>query len=575
MSTLINNYLDVCRKLTKADKVLKNASIINVFSKEIIKGDIAICADKIVGIGNYQGIEEIDLSGKYIAPGFIDSHVHMESTMVSPREFAGVVMPFGTTTIIADPHEIANVAGLKGIEYMIKEGEESCINIFYMLPSCVPCSDMETSGAILDANELQKMMNHPNVLGLGEMMNYPGVILGDPNVLDKLEISRGKVIDGHAPGLSGYDLMAYALAGIQTDHECSTVEESIERIRLGMSVQIRKGSAANNLEDIVKGMISEGYGFERCVFCTDDKHLDHIMEDGHINSNIRESIALGVDAIEAICMATLYPAKLYGLKQKGAIAPGYDADLVVFDSFETMDIESVMINGKWKFEEKLPKEVVGTKYNRYSAGLEILNTVNCKEITLEDLKISLEHSKANIIGLLPKQIITQKLQEDVNVINGQFKADEVYSKIVVVERYKATGNIGKGIVKGFDIKNAAIAQTIAHDSHNIVCIGDNDQDMVKAINYIREKQGGIAVVSRGEIVGELHLPIGGLMSTLGAKEVTSQLNVMMQVAYSLGVNKDADPFLTLAFLALPVIPEIKITDKGLFDVGQFKHININ
>lgn len=575
MSTLINNYLDVCRKLTKADKVLKNASIINVFSKEIIKGDIAICKNRIVGIGNYEGLEEVDLEGKFVAPGFIDSHVHMESTMVSPREFAGVVMPFGTTTIIADPHEIANVAGLKGIEYMIKEGEGSCINIFYMLPSCVPCSDMETSGAILEADELNKMMNHPSVLGLGEVMNYPGVILGDSKVLDKLEISRGKVIDGHAPGVSGYDLMAYALAGIQTDHECSTVEETIERIRLGMSVQIRKGSAANNLEDIVKGMIKEGYGFERCVFCTDDKHLDHIMEDGHINSNIRESISLGVEAVEAICMATLYPARLYGLKQKGAIAPGYDADLVIFDSFELMDIESVMIGGEWKLQEKVPKEVMGTKYNRYSAGLEILNTVNCEEVTIKDLEIELKHPKVNIIGLLPKQIITQKLQEDVKVLQKQFKADEVYSKIVVVERYKATGNIGKGITKGFCIKNAAIAQTIAHDSHNIVCIGDNDEDMAKAINCIRAKQGGIVIVSEGEIVGELHLPIGGLMSTLGAKEVMSQLNAMIQKAYSLGVNKEVDPFLTLAFLALPVIPEIKITDKGLFDVGQFKHININ
>lgn len=575
MNTSINNYLNICRKLNKADKVLKNASIINVFSKEIIKSDIAICDGKIIGIGNYQGKEEIDLEGQYVAPGFIDSHVHIESTMVSPREFAGIVMPFGTTTIIADPHEIANVAGLKGIEYMIKESEDACINIYYMLPSCVPCSNMETSGAILDAKELQKMMDDPRILGLGEMMNYPGVILGDSGVLEKLQISEGKVIDGHAPGLTGRDLMAYALAGIQTDHECSTAEEAIERIRLGMTVQIRKGSAANNLEDIVKGMIASGYSFDRCVFCTDDKHLEHIMEDGHINSNVRESIVLGIKPIEAICMATIYPARLYGLNKKGAIAPGYDADLVIFDSLDTIDVKSVMINGEWKSKDKTPVDAVDTKYNRYSASSEILNTVNSKEVTKEDLGIKLIGSKATVIGLLPKQIITQKLCENVQVQKGEFVADDTYSKIVVVERYRASGNIGKGIIKGFNIKNGAIAQTIAHDSHNIVCVGDNDEDMLLAIEHIRKKQGGIVIVSQGQVIGELHLPIGGLMSTLSAKEVTKQLDEMLGTAYGLGVNKEADPFLTLAFMALPVIPEIKITDKGLFDVAQFKHISIN
>ncbi|MEG0014052.1 MAG: adenine deaminase [Cellulosilyticaceae bacterium] len=575
MSKLMSNHLNICRKLNKADKVLKNASIINVFSKEIIKGDIAIANGKVIGIGKYEGIEEIDLKGKYVAPGFIDSHVHIESTMVSPREFASVVMPFGTTTIIADPHEIANVAGLKGVEYMIRESEHACIHIYYMLPSCVPCSNMETSGAILDAEKLQSMIDDPKILGLGEVMNYPGVILGDTGVLDKLEISQGKVIDGHAPGLGGYDLMAYVLAGIQTDHECSTLEETLERIRLGMIVQIRKGSAADNLEDIVKGMIKAGYSFERCVFCTDDKHLDHIMENGHINSNIRESIALGVDPIEAIAMATLYPAKFYGLNKKGAIAPGYDADLVVFDSLEKIDVESVMIDGMWKCREGVPTETLKTRHNRYSAGLEILNTVNCEDVTEEDLRIDLIHPLATVMGLMPKQIITRKLREDVPVVDGTFVANEIYSKIVVVERYQASGNIGKGIVKGFDIKGGAIAQTIAHDSHNIICIGDNDRDMVLAINYIKEKQGGIVVVKNGVVIGELHLPLGGLMSTLSAKEVTGQLNKLITIAYGLGINKEVDPFLTLAFLALPVIPEIKITDKGLFDVGQFKHISIN
>lgn len=566
--------IDCCRGHQKADKVLKNANIINVFSKEIIKADIAIYEDTIVGIGSYRGNEEFDLKGKYVVPGFVDAHLHIESSMVSPCEFAKTVLPFGTTTLIADPHEIANVCGLEGIHYMLEESKDAPLDIYYMLPSCVPSTDKETSGARLDATKLSTLIDDERILGLGEMMNFPAVMSGDEGVLAKLAMIKNKKIDGHAPGLLGYDLMAYALAGVHTDHECSTFEEVLERIRLGMTVQIRKGSAADNLESIVTGLVKHGSGFEHCVFCTDDKHLDHILSEGHINSNIRESIALGVDPIEAICMATIYPAKLYNLSHKGAIAPGYQADLVILDDLKKVQVSSVMFKGEWQIKdgETLIKE--GRAYRRYGTHTTISNTVKAPYITEKDLSIPIKTPQAIVIGLIDKQILTQKLTEEVPTLGGVFKANTTYSKIAVLERYTGHKNIGLGILKNFNISKGAIAQTIAHDSHNIICVGDNDKDMTLAINTLIQKQGGIVVVKEGKIGGILPLPIAGLMSTLSATQVTKELNTLIQMAYGLGINSQIDPFLTLAFMALPVIPEIKMTDKGIFDVGQFKHISI-
>ena len=564
----MKHYLDVCRKLEKADQVLKNGRIINVFTKEIIEGDLAICNDKIIGIGHYEGKEEIDLEGKYVVPGFIDSHLHIESSMISPSEFAHAVLPFGTTTLIADPHEIANVSGLDGIDYMLKESEQAPLSIYYMLPSCVPATPMESSGAILDAAKMEKYINHPRILGVGEMMNYPGVLFGDESVLAKIKVAGDKIVDGHAPHVKGDDLVAYAFSGIHTDHECSEIEEVIERLRLGMVVQIRKGTAANNLNDIVSKLVKTHLPLTNCVFCTDDKHLEHIFEDGHINSNIRESISLGIDPIEAICMATLYPARVYSLRHKGALAPGYDADLVILDNLETVAVNRVMTKGKWYEQEP------STTSKRYDAYTTVQNTVHCDPISEEDLIIPLSQSKAHVIGLIDGQIITKKLVEEVPVENGYFKANETYSKIAVIERHHNTGNKAVAILKNFSIKNGAIAQTIAHDSHNIVCVGDNDADMVLAVNTLIEKQGGIVLVSEGKVLDHLNLPIAGLISTLSAKQVTHKLKEMLDAAKALGINPQADPFLTLAFLALPVIPEIKITDKGLFDVGAFKHIPV-
>lgn len=572
---MMKHYLDVCRRLKKADLVIKNAKIINVFTKEVLTGDLAICDSRIIGIGDYKGEEEIDMKGKYIVPGFIDSHVHIESSMISPCEFAKTVMPFGTTTLIADPHEIANVSGLKGIEYMLDKSKEALIHIYYMLPSCVPATMMESSGAILEAPEIQKLMNHPRVLGLGEMMNYPGVILGDENVLAKLVVAGDKVIDGHAPGVSGYDLTAYAFSGIQTDHECSKIQEVLERIRLGMVVQIRKGSAANNLYDIVSELVARKLPLDHCIFCTDDKHIEHIFEDGHINSNIRESIALGIDPVDAICMATIYPARTYNLRTKGAIAAGYDADLVILDSLTDVTVNKVMVGGKWQYdkENRMAPSTLSSQ-SRYDGDTTILNTVNCNLVTLKDLEIPLRYSRVHVMGLIDHQILTQKLVEHVPIENNVFKANAMYSKIAVIERHHATGNIGLGIAKNFGIQGGAIAQTIAHDSHNIVCIGDNDKDMQCAINTLIEKQGGIVIASKGKVLDHLNLPIAGLMSTLSATQVTSKLSELLKTAEKLKINPNLDPFLTLAFLALPVIPEIKITDRGLFDVTQFKHITI-
>ncbi len=568
-------YLDVCRRLEKADIVLKNASIINVFTKEVIKGDLAIKGNKIIGIGDYSGVEEIDLKGRYVAPGFIDSHIHIESSMLLPSEFAKVVLPFGTTTLIADPHEIANVSGLDGVRYMLEKSEESPVHIYYMLPSCVPATMMESSGAILEAAELKTLINHPQVLGLGEVMNYPGVILGDTKVLAKLEAFDGKIIDGHAPGVSGYDLTAYAFAGIQTDHECSTIEEARQRIRLGMTVQIRKGSAANNLKPIVSGLVEEGLPLQSCIFCTDDKHLEHIMEEGHIDSNIRESIQLGIPPIEAICMATLYAAKTYHLQHKGAIAPGYDADLVIFDTLEDIRVTQVMCNGDWVYDQAQPHEPNTTSVPfRYDADTKMLNTIACDHVTAQDLAIPLTHPYVHVIALLPHEILTQKVIEAVPLKEGFFEPNTTYSKLAVIERHHRTGRCGLGITKHFNIKGGAIAQTIAHDSHNIICIGDNDQDMALAINTLITKQGGIVIVRNGEVIEDLNLPIAGLMSTLSAKQVVAKLKRLLACAAELGINTEIDPFLTLAFLALPVIPEIKMTDQGLFDVSAFKHIPV-
>lgn len=560
--------INIAMEKEKADLVIKNANIVNVFTKEIVKADIAICIGQIVGIGNYSGIKEIDAQHKYVCPGLIDSHVHIESTMVTPSEFAKAVLPHGTTTIIADPHEIANVCGINGINFMLNESKSLPLNTYFMMPSCVPSTPFENNGADLTVELMEPFLSNDRILGLGEVMDYPSVINGSEEMLRKIDLFDNKIIDGHSPNLTGKELNAYRAAGIMTNHECSIIEDVIEHLRLGMYVQIREGSAAKNLENIVKGLLENKIELNRCVFCTDDKHLEDIRKDGHISYNIKKAIACGVDPIEAICMATINTAQCYRLKRLGAIAPGYSADLIILNSIEDFSIDKVLYRGGIVYENEGLNVDISSKIEDRN----VFNTVRIPDININDLKIGLDNKVTTVIGLISNELITKKETSEVKVIDGAFCPDECFSKVAVIERHKSTKNIGLGIVSNFNIKNGAIASTVAHDSHNLIVIGDNDEDMILAIEELKRVNGGYTVISKGEIVGTLELPIAGLMSDNTANYVENRLKKMIQGAYKLGINNKIDPFITLSFLSLPVIPEIRITDQGLFDVTQFKFI---
>ena len=573
----IKELIDVSVKNKHADLVFKNANIVNVFTHEIIVADVAIHKGVIVGIGQYDGNKNIDLSGKYMAPGLIDSHIHIESSMLSPEEFSKVIVPRGTTTIIVDPHEIANVCGLDGIEYILDSTEDLPLNTYIMLPSCVPATNFENAGAILKAKDLEKYINHPRVLGLGEMMNYPGIINKDKNVIDKLELfyKNKKSIDGHAPYVRGKNLNAYILSGINTDHECSVEEEMIEKLRLGMYIMIREGSATKDLKNLIEGV--NQYNYQRILFCTDDKHPEDLLKEGHINYNIKLSIENGIDTITAIQMATINPANCYNLKNVGAIAPGYKADLIIFDNLENFNIEEVYKDGKLVGKNKKPLFTIQKR--DFS---KVLKTVHLSEINKEDIQIYFEkeqgEEEVNVISLQPYSIITKKMKRKVQILDNKFQFDKQKDilKLAVIERHKNTGNIGLGLVENFKLKNGAIATTISHDSHNLIVVGDNDEDMINAVNKVISMDGGIAISSSNKILGSLSLNIGGLMSDKDIEYVNSKFSKLVDLAYNtLKVNKDIDPFLTLAFLALPVIPEVKLTDKGLFDVEKFKFINLS
>jgi adenine deaminase len=560
--------INLAMKREKADLVIKNANVINVFTKEIIRGDIAIYKDQIVGIGNYDGYREIDAEGKYVCPGLIDSHLHIESSMVTPTEFAKAIIPKGTTTIIADPHEIANVCGINGINFMLNQSKDVPMNIYFMMPSCVPSTPFENNGADLSAELIALHLANERILGLGEVMDYTSVINSKEEILKKIDLFDDKIIDGHSPNLKDKELNAYRVAGVMTDHECSTVEEAIERLRLGMYVQIREGSGAKNLEKLIKGLIKYDMNLDRCVFCTDDKHLDDIRKDGHISYNIKKAVKLGLNPIEVICMATINAANCYKLKRLGAVAPGYSADLLIFDSFEQFNVDKVFYRGDLVYENNEIK----TEMPKYINDRNVLNTVRIANVTKEELKIKLSNNKVPVISFSANELLTKKEFAEVNVIDGEFVQDNIFSKVAVIERHKATGNIGLGIVKNFNIKGGAIASTVAHDSHNLIVIGDNDRDMLVAINELKRVNGGYTVVNNGEIKGTLELKVAGLMSDKSSEYVMETLNKMLKEARKLGINEKIDPFITLSFIALPVIPEIRITDQGLFDVTKFEFI---
>ncbi len=550
--------------------VLKNCRIVNVFSEEIIAGDIAIHNGLIVGIGSYRGQQEMDLEGAFVAPGLIDGHVHIESAMVTPGQFAKAIMPHGTTTIIADPHEIANVCGLAGIRYMLDQSENIPLEVYLMMPSCVPATPFENAGAVLDAADMTEMFQRPRVLGVGEFMDYPGVVGARQDILDKLAAGEGRLIDGHGPTLTGKSLNAYVAAGIHTEHECTTEEEMMARLRLGMYIQIREGSAARNLEALIKGVTPQN--MRRVLFCTDDRHPGDILREGHIDNNVRTAIRKGMPPITAIRIATLNAAECYRLQRLGAIAPGYQADLIVFDSLESFTIDRVFKKGQLAARQgKALFDVVEMDSD------EVRQTVNLHAVQPEQLALKLESDIANVIRLLPHSLVTERVVRKVEVKDGNFIYNDKLDilKLAVIERHRATGNIGLGLIENFRLRRGALASTVAHDSHNLIVAGTNDADMLIAIAEIERMGGGLVIACEGAVVKSLPLPIAGLMSDQPLKELDVQLKALLETAYGMGVNPSMDPFMTLAFLALPVIPDIKLTDMGLFDVTAFDFLGIN
>lgn len=566
----LKNLIKKAKGEERVELVLKNVNLINVFTKEIIYTDVAIDNGKIVGIGEYQGLHEEDLEGKYLSPGFIDAHVHIESSMSTPSQFARAVMPRGITSIVTDPHEIGNIKGLEGIKYMIDESKNCPLDAYFVMPSCVPATPFENSGAVIDAKAMEGKIDGKEVIGLGEMMDYPGVLSCNDDVLDKLIIGRETIIDGHGPMIKEKDLNAYVAAGIKTEHECSTAEEMIDRLRLGMYILIREGSATRDLRKLIHVVNKEN--LSRILFCTDDKHPEDLLKEGSIDFNIKLAIQSGINPIDAITIAALNPAICYNLKDKGAIAPGYDADLVVIDNLEDFNILEVYKKGKLVAKD-------GKALFNSPAYLPeyMTNTVNIKEITIDDIQIKVSSNNAKVIRVVKNSIVTEISQREISVENGFFKfSNDDILKLVVAERHKKTGNIGLGLIENMHLKNGAIASTIAHDSHNIIASGDNDGDIVLAIKELERIGGGISIASNGKILKSLSLEVGGILTTKPIEQTNEILKEMIEICYNkLGVNTDIDPFMTLSFMGLPVIPRLKLTDMGLFNVEDFAFTNVS
>lgn len=570
------NYFDLskqARKLEKVEKVLKNCKILNVFTEEIIEGDIGISGGIIVGVGKYDGVEEININGKFVVPGFIDSHLHLESTMVQPKEFLKEAVKKGTTTFIVDPHEAANVSGTDGIDYILNQTEHTVGNVFVMIPSCVPATNFEDNGKVLYAEDMKKYLSHPRVLGLAEVMDTRAVINSDFETLKKLELFSDMNIDGHAPSLSDDELNAYVLAGIKTDHEGVSYEYTKKEVERGMYALIREGSAAKNLEAIVKGIVKENASTSRYCFCTDDKHIEDIKKEGHIGYNIKKSIELGLNPVKAYKMATIQGAECIGKGRKlGAIAPGYKADLVVLNNFEKVEIDSVYFNG-----ENINK-ILGNDEITVPCPEKLKRTVKVKDFSIKRLKLKINNNEnVPIINTIPGQIVTKKLLEKLeseNIIDNVFIPTQKYNKIAVIERHNNTGKIGIGILKNFGIKNGAIASTVAHDSHNIVVVGDNDRDIEIAVNELVRVQGGYTLVENGKIVDTLPLVIMGLISDKSHSEVNEKLGNMINYSRKMGIDENIDPFINLSFMGLPVIPELRVTARGIYDVLEDKFLNI-
>ena len=544
----------------KADLVLKNAKYLNVFSNEFLCGDIAVANGLIAGVGKYDGKTEIDVSGKLVLPGFIDAHIHLESSMVTPAEFAKAVVAHGTTTVITDPHEITNVMGIDGVEYMIQASQNLPIDVHFMMPSCVPATEIDESGAELDCKDIDLYLDNKKVLGLAEMMNYVGVINGDKNVLSKIVTSQAhhKKIDGHAPELSGNDLNAYIAAGVYSDHECSTFENALEKLRKGQFIMIREGTAAHNLKALMP-LLTQQY-YSRCMFATDDKHPSDLLHGGHIDYIVKQALKNGADPIVALKTATHHAARYFLLNNKGAIASGYLADIVVVDNLEDFNVETVFKRGKLVFDGEVKDFSAPTVDEKLAE--KCFDTFHLDSVKPSSFKVD---GKLGLIGLVGGELLTRNLgtADKIDVENDILK-------IACIERHKGTNHIGVGYVKGYSLKSGAVATSVAHDSHNIITVGCNDDDIAVAVNAIKDSKGGIAVVENGKIKALLELPIAGLMSDEPLTTVNEKLENAKSSAYELGADKSIDPFMTLSFLSLPVIPSLRITTKGVFDAENWK-----
>ena len=557
-------YSQMARGLEKAELVFKNGRVFSSGTGEFIEGDVAVADGIVIGVGTYEGETEIDLDGKVICPGFIDSHLHLESTLVTPGELVRQASQCGTTTFIVDPHESANVSGTDGIDYILDQTEDAPANVYVMMPSCVPATHVDDNGCTLTAGKMKGYLDHPRILGLGEVMDAPSVINGSIAMHEKLRLFQDRVKDGHAPFLAPGDLAAYVLGGIDTDHECVDYEYAMAEARNGMQVLIREGSAARNLDAIVKGIVEHHTDTSSFCFCTDDKHIEEIRKEGHINYNVKRAVQLGLPVEKALQMATIQPARCYGLYQLGMIAPGRQADFVILDNVTDLNVVDVYHCGKRVIRDE--------KVEVKPCPPHLKNTVHVSGFSEERLKLKHPGGKAHVIQMLEKQIVTSDVVEEVpwKVLDGEkyFVPDGEYQKIAVIERHKNTGKMGVGIVKGYGIRGGAIASSVSHDSHNIIVVGDNDRDMALAVKEMMRTQGGYTLVRDGEIYGTLPLPVMGLMSDAGYESVNEALAKMIPKAHEMGVKDGFDPFITLSFMALPVIPEIRITPRGIYLVKE-------
>lgn len=569
----LKKRIDVAVGRIPADVVIRNAKVVDVCGGKILEGDIAVCDGIIAGVGSYEGKKQYDAAGKYAIPGLIDGHIHIESACVSPEEMGRLIVPFGTTTIVADPHEIVNVCGVNGLNYMLDAAEKTSLDIKYMLPSCVPATPFEHAGAVIDAGAMESPISDGRILGLGEFMNFPGVVNAFPQDLEKILVARhnGKIIDGHCPGLSGKELNAYASTGIHSDHECTTVEEMESRLSAGMYVIMRQGSACHNLEQLLKGV--NPYNSRRCLLCSDDRQPKTIFEEGHLDNHLRLCVKNGIDPVTAVQMASLNAAECFGLSDRGAIVPGRRADVVLVDDLESFHVRQVFIGG----QEAARDGVYLLPVERQDIT-PVRGSFHVKDFSPEKLHMHLTSGHVHVIDVMPGGVVTGKGIADISIDeNGEFvySPKEDIVKLAVVERHNNTGNVACGFLRGYGLKKGAVAVSIAHDSHNIIVAGTSDEEMAAAVRQVIEQEGGAALIWEGKTIENMPLPIAGIMSDKSGEWVDKKLTDIHLAAFEkMGISRDVDPVMTLAFMALPVIPELKLTDMGLFDVTRFEFISV-